>query len=335
MSQSTNIETSWSRWHNRLHKNLKIKDDLLPYGSSLLLSISGGQDSMALLKLISDLQRLYNWRIHIWHGNHGWHKESETIAKELELWCIKKGFKFSCQNASKEEVKNENCAREWRYKCLTKTAENIESKCKHVLTGHTASDQTETLIFNLARGTYLNGLSSLRDQRKLQDDISLIRPLIIFSREETYQICKDLNLPLWIDPTNTNLNINRNKIREEIIPILEEIHPGSSRRIASLTDKLADIKDNQNALIDIILKEINGKEGLYRRKLANISRESRLIIIAQWLKKSGGPTITSSQLDQISNAIKAKMPPGERILSKGWLIKWDKKFIQLFNTFSN
>ena len=63
MSQSTNIETPWSPWHNRLHKNLKAKPELLPLGSSLLLSVSGGQDSMALLKLIIDLQRIYKWKI--------------------------------------------------------------------------------------------------------------------------------------------------------------------------------------------------------------------------------------------------------------------------------
>ena len=83
MSQSAQNEQSWSKWHMRLHKRLKQNKSLLPSNSTLLLAISGGQDSMALLKLINDLKRLYNWQIEIWHGDHQWHSESEKIEKEL------------------------------------------------------------------------------------------------------------------------------------------------------------------------------------------------------------------------------------------------------------
>ena len=66
---------NWSKWHERLHKALKNKGNLLPSESSILLSISGGQDSMALLQLILDLKRMYKWNIHVWHGDHGWHEK--------------------------------------------------------------------------------------------------------------------------------------------------------------------------------------------------------------------------------------------------------------------
>ena len=82
MSQSTKNDRSWSKWHMRLHKRLKQNKSLLPNNSSLLLAISGGQDSMALLKLIIDLRRLYEWQIEIWHGDHQWHHKSEKIEEE-------------------------------------------------------------------------------------------------------------------------------------------------------------------------------------------------------------------------------------------------------------
>jgi tRNA(Ile)-lysidine synthase len=63
MSQSTKKDMSWSKWHMRLHKRLKQNKSLLPINSTLILAISGGQDSMALLKLIIDLRRLYNWQV--------------------------------------------------------------------------------------------------------------------------------------------------------------------------------------------------------------------------------------------------------------------------------
>ena len=66
MSQSPSNERSWSKWHMRLHKRLKQNKSLLPSNSTLLLAISGGQDSMALLKLITDLKRLYQWQVEVW-----------------------------------------------------------------------------------------------------------------------------------------------------------------------------------------------------------------------------------------------------------------------------
>ena len=82
MLQTIQNKTSWSKWHKRLHQRLKNNNSLLPSNSTLLLAISGGQDSMALLKLINDLKRLYDWEIEVWHGDHNWHENSEQINVE-------------------------------------------------------------------------------------------------------------------------------------------------------------------------------------------------------------------------------------------------------------
>ena len=118
MSQSAQKEKSWSQWHARLHKRLKKNESLLPHKSTLLLAVSGGQDSMALLKLIFDLRRLYEWNIEVWHGDHQWHNSSNKFAEELKNWCNKKKINFYSIKAEKEEVNNENKARNWRYKYL-------------------------------------------------------------------------------------------------------------------------------------------------------------------------------------------------------------------------
>ena len=118
MSQSTKNDMSWSKWHMRLHKRLKQNKSLLPINSKLLLAISGGQDSMALLKLIVDLKRLYEWQVEIWHGDHQWHTQSAEIEEELKLWCLNRQISFHSNKASKEEVANEEKARNWRYKNL-------------------------------------------------------------------------------------------------------------------------------------------------------------------------------------------------------------------------
>ena len=130
---------------------------------------------------------------------------------------------------------NEEKARNWRYKNLIKKANLLSSNnlgfpCKRILTGHTATDRAETIIMNLARGTDLIGLSTLKEHRTLENNIDLARPLLIFNRNETLEICKEFNLPIWIDPSNENINLTRNKIRKEILPILNSIYKGADSR---------------------------------------------------------------------------------------------------------
>jgi len=337
MSQSSNKETPWSQWHNRLNKFLITKENLLPKEVPLLLSVSGGQDSMALLKLILDLKRLYKWELHVWHGDHGWHLESKTFSEELESWCKNQGLNFICQRANKDEVKSEVEARNWRYNNLSKIAkslykQNNDFNCKHVLTGHTASDKAETLVLNLARGAYLGGLSSLKESRQLERDIHLIRPLIIFSREETAQICNHFNLPIWIDPSNQNLKFNRNKIRHEIIPRLEEMYPGSSMRIAALSEKLAEVKNNQDDLINFGIRKIKHGEKLCRQELLKLSKDNQRNILAKWLTLEGVPMLSAAQLEDLRSNTCRKLSSGSRKLSKGWKIKWNKNTIQIINS---
>ena len=145
MSQSSTNDRSWSKWHMRLHKRLKQNKSLLPSNSTILLAISGGQDSMALLKLIIDLKRLHKWQVEIWHGDHQWHAQSEKTEEELKLWCLNNQISFHSNKADKKEVANEEKARDWRYKKLISKAKSLSSKniyfpCTRILTGHTATD---------------------------------------------------------------------------------------------------------------------------------------------------------------------------------------------------
>ena len=326
------IEMKWTEWHHRLHKKLSKAKDLIPEGSCLLLSVSGGQDSMALTKLCIDLQRIYQWELNIWHGDHGWHKESGLIAKELKIWCEKRNLTFYCNKTNRENTKTEKLARDWRYSNLFARASMIESKekksCK-ILTAHTGSDRAETLLMNLARGSDLGGLTSLREKRILQDNIELIRPLLNFSREETKRICDQLALPIWLDPSNKNLDLKRNKIRNNVLPVLEELHHGSSLRIAALAERLSHYQDNQTILIKLALKSLEKPNGLCRIQLMEIPLESRLNLIAKWMKKEGLSGITATLLEEISYKISKNHPTGSKDLQKDWKLVWTKDLIKL------
>ena len=87
MSDKKLTQKNWSSWHHQLHKDILTKKTLIPKGSNILISVSGGQDSMALLTLIYDLKKLHDWSISVWHGDHQWHEKSSVYALELKSYC--------------------------------------------------------------------------------------------------------------------------------------------------------------------------------------------------------------------------------------------------------
>ena len=338
MSQSDQNERAWSKWHMRLHKRLKQNQSLLPKNSTLLLSISGGQDSMALLKLINDLKRLYKWQIEIWHGDHQWHTKSETIKEELKLWCLNKQISFHSNKAIKEEISNEEKARDWRYKNLIIKAKFLSSKninfpCKRILTGHTATDRAETIIMNLARGTDLIGLSTLKEQRNLEHNLELARPLLIFNRNETLAICKEFDLPIWVDPSNDNMNLTRNRIRKEILPILNSIYKGADSRMASVANRLESYSEDQQFFAKIAIELCQGEKinSLSRKKIIDFPNSIKKIILTYWLKILGIKRLTTLQIEEINKKISKNSPPGSIHLHGNFLITWNKETIYILN----
>jgi len=211
MSDKKLTQKNWSSWHHQLHKEILTKKILIPKGSNILISVSGGQDSMALLTLINDLKKLHNWSISVWHGDHQWHEKSSLYALELKSYCEGKKISFYFNKANKKNIYSEEKAREWRYKKLCERAKTLSNKNQqqkniYLLTGHTSSDNSETFILNLARGSNFAGLSNIESKRLLENQIFLIRPILIFSREDTKQFCNNMNIPVWEDPTNSDLD---------------------------------------------------------------------------------------------------------------------------------
>ena len=77
MSLKNLTQKNWTSWHHLLHKELLSSKKLIPNGGNLLIAVSGGQDSMALLNLINDIKTQHNWYVHVWHGDHQWHEKSK------------------------------------------------------------------------------------------------------------------------------------------------------------------------------------------------------------------------------------------------------------------
>ncbi|MFM2122095.1 MAG: tRNA lysidine(34) synthetase TilS [Cyanobacteriota bacterium] len=320
----------WSRFHLRLHRLLLRRPQLLPQHATLLLAVSGGQDSMALVGLLRDLQRLHHWRLLLWHGDHGWRPESAQQASALADWAAKEGLPLERQRWD-TPMPDEASARQWRLACLQHRA--ALAGASRVVTGHTASDRAETLLLNLARGSHRRGLASLRPLRPLGDAVQLARPLLVFSRGETAEIQRQLQLPVWSDPSNDNPRFSRNRIRAEVLPVLEALHPGAGRRLSGLSSRLADEQDSQEQLEQLALQSLlsdpnDPRAGLRRRALMALEPGNRRRLLRAWLQHQGNAELAAAPLERLLERLEPERGPGALQLPGGSALHWDRERLQ-------
>ncbi|MEA5617919.1 tRNA lysidine(34) synthetase TilS [Cronbergia sp. UHCC 0137] len=208
----------WTPLHAKIHRTIRARRLFAP-NQRLLVAVSGGQDSLCLIKLLLDLQPKWKWELGIAHCDHRWRADSQANALHVENLAKTWETSFFLATAQ-EEVNSEARARNWRYQALTNIAQI--NNYQYIVTGHTASDRAETLLYNLIRGTGADGLQALTWERPLTDKIILVRPLLEVTRSQTEQFCQEFNLPIWEDCTNQDLQYARNRIRRELIPYLQK-----------------------------------------------------------------------------------------------------------------
>lgn len=227
--------TNLTPYHVRLHKTLKSRNLLAPH-SKILIGVSGGQDSLCLARLCLDLQTKWHWQVAIAHYDHGWELD-QGLAEHISNICQHWGATFYLETATAKIPETEASARKYRYQALIKIA--TEHQFNYLLTGHTLSDRSETFIYNLLRGGGIEGLTALHWTRKLTEEITLVRPLLNFLRQETLEFCQQLRLPIWEDGYNLNRKFARNRIRLDLIPYLENnFNPQTQKHLAQTAEIL-------------------------------------------------------------------------------------------------
>ncbi|MEH2125758.1 tRNA lysidine(34) synthetase TilS [Nostoc sp.] len=208
----------WTPLHAKIHRTIRSRH-LFERNQRLLIAVSGGQDSLCLIKLLLDLQPKWGWYLGIAHCDHRWRSDSEANANHVENLAKTWGISFYLETANKP-INSEAAARDWRYQALSAIAQ--ANNYQYIVAGHTASDRAETLLYNLIRGTGADGLQALTWQRPLTTSIVLVRPLLEITRIQTEQFCQEFKLPIWEDSTNQDLQYARNRIRQELIPYLRD-----------------------------------------------------------------------------------------------------------------
>lgn len=321
----------WSPDHLRLHRLLLRRPTLLPAEAPLLLAVSGGQDSMALLGLLQDLRRLHHWSLQLWHGDHGWRAESSRQAEELVEWAGLQGLRITVDRWE-TPGRDEGAARHWRYGRLCAQARAMGAI--RVVSGHTASDRAETLLLQLARGSHRRGLTGPQALRPLAEGIQLARPLLAFSRDDTARIRQQLRLPLWPDPSNDDPSFSRNRIRRDVVPVLEALHPGASRRLSALSERLAEEEQARGELTELALGTLaSSPQGettrLDRRALARLQPANQRLLLQHWFQRHGVAALPSHQLDDLVRRLEPQRGPGRRDLGAGRQLRWEREQLWL------
>jgi len=224
----------WTLFHAKLHRTLGQRQ-LLPRGERLLVAVSGGQDSLCLIRLLLDLQPHWHWQLAVAHCDHRWRSDSQANAKHVAH--LARAWQLPYFEKTAAEIpKTEAQARHWRYQVLGQLAQ--DQGYFRLLTGHTASDRAETLLYNLIRGSGADGLQALTWQRPLARGVELVRPLLEFTRAETAEFCRTYSLPVWEDATNQDWAYARNRIRQELLPYLHHFNPQVETTLAQTAELL-------------------------------------------------------------------------------------------------
>jgi tRNA(Ile)-lysidine synthase len=210
---------------------------LLPAGSTLLCGVSGGPDSAALAAAVTRLRaRLGLRRIHLGHVDHQLRATSVSDAQVAQALAANLGLPIVVRRVDvKREEGPEASARRARYLALQSMAEQLG--CTHVAVGHTRTDQAETVLLRLLRGSGLAGLAAMAPSRALGPNLRLVRPLLGLTRGDVRRYAERSGVPFCEDPTNRDRRLLRNRLRLEAWPLLEEISPRLESHLAQLAER--------------------------------------------------------------------------------------------------
>jgi tRNA(Ile)-lysidine synthase len=251
--------------------------DLLPPGP-LVVAVSGGTDSVALLVLLGSLAPELGLDLHVAHYDH--RLRPRSAAKDAAFVAeLAQGRGATIRIGRADAApKSEDEARELRYAFLRRAAR--ETGATLIATGHTRDDQAETVLLHAARGSGLAGLAGMRPRR---DD--LVRPLLAIGRAETAAICADARIAPREDRSNRDVTYARNRIRNRVLPELERINPQVRAALARLADAAAESADADRDAAEQRLAAAVGPEGIALEKLDGRHRDEVLAIA--WHRATG------------------------------------------------
>lgn len=262
--------------------------ELASFRHPVVVGFSGGPDSVAVAHLLwrarQQTATVVPQPLILAHFNHGLRgADSEADEQFARQWAIqfqcplRVGSASSRALASNESMpsggSSEDALRSVRYDFMQQVAR--EFGARYLTTGHHQDDQTETILFRLFRGTSLTGLAGIPAQRRLEPELTLIRPLLNCSRQEILSYLSSQELPFRIDHSNEQTHYARNWLRQVLLPMLEQQWGNDVRlRVVNLSQQAAEHSELLDQLTDALLaKAVRDSSSDIQIDLAQLSQQ--------------------------------------------------------------
>lgn len=313
--------TEMARLAARLHP--------LPEGDCLI-GLSGGADSVALLYLLLPLREAGRIRLGAVHVNHGL-RGAESDADEAFVRGLCEGLRVPLRTERPDlgGRSDENTARQARYAAFARAMR--ETGAGTLVLAHQRDDQAETFLLRLLRGAGPEGLAAMR-AREERDGYLLLRPMLDISGAELRSALREAGLPWREDSSNREDRYLRNRIRQDLLPRMEEMAPGAGARIARAAELIGRDGDTLAAEAEQFLRERLGPEGLETDALRELPDALRVRTLRMWWRREG-PRLDERALSYEQTARLAGLaeaPRGTIInLPGGWRARREKRTLRL------
>lgn len=267
-----------------------IRDhQLIQTGDKVLVALSGGADSVVLLDVLISLKEEFHIPLYAAHFHHGIRgaeaDRDEDFVREL---CEKRQMPLYCEKADVPAIAArlgesvELCGRNLRYRFFEKVARQLGGA--KIATAHHSSDNAETVLWNLTRGTGIGGLCGIPVRRG-----NIIRPLLCLSRCEIEDYCRENALEYVEDSTNFSDDYTRNRLRRQVTPVLRELNPAMEEHIRSTSWLMREADDYLNKISIEELKSIKTPFGFSCKKLLCLEPIILKYALKRVLEEAGAP----------------------------------------------
>ncbi len=320
------------------------QNDLLSQGSTVVVGVSGGADSVALLHILLSLKEELSFEtvvaVHVNHGLRGEESERDShfVADLCQQWNVP--LRTFCVDvtafAKEQKIGLEEAGRILRYRLFEDVCSSFQNAV--IATAHTASDNAETVLLHLCRGSSIRGASGIPVKRD-----KVIRPLINCTRKDVEEYCVLHHLPYVTDSTNLDATFSRNRVRLQVIPAMKEINPKAEEALCRFSDQAQELFEFIDDLSQKAEREAFLSPNCYSRekllllpqtllfftlqRLFGQCEEKHLRLAQSALKNGGAVTLGENKRFVVSQNTASIVSDNEKVLPFSHTVIFDESYV--------